>query len=149
MKGILFLSAFTAPVDRTRPICLPLKWFHFFTPPPTTTPSMAVLIQPSAITHGDRFSGPRTQTLTLVSWGHMLTWGGPECSHLPAFQPLQGSRSVKECLSPANTHAAHPVSFLIVKGHQITVGNQGISVFTENPPLTEILDPQPSTRILI
>lgn len=128
MKGILFLSAFTAPLLTGRGPFVFLSNGSISLPPPTTPP-MAVLIQPSAITHGDRFSGPRTQTLTLVSWGHMLTWGGPECSHLPAFQPLQGSRSVKECLSPANTHAAHSVSFLIVKGHQITVVNQGISFY--------------------
>lgn len=60
-----------------------------------------------------RFSGPHTQTLTLVSWGHMLTWGGPECSHLPAFQLLQG-RSVRECLSLSHTHTVHSVSLLIV-----------------------------------
>lgn len=131
MKGILILPLLPPPL-----IYPPLKWFNFFISfSPPTAPSMAVLIQPSAITHGDRFSGPRTQTLTLVSWGHMLTWGGPECSHLPAFQPLQGSRSVRECPSPANTHAAHSASVLIVKGHQIPLVNQGISVFTETPQI--------------
>lgn len=96
----------------------PLKLPHFFISPllfcpryylPPTPPCLLIQLPP--LMHSKSAILCLTHTNTnFVSWGHMLTRGGPEYSHLPAFPMSHRARvweNVFQAQYSTHTHRNH------------------------------------------